>query len=209
MEERGLVGLKARTSDGEELGRISELVVDDASGAVTHVILERAEDLFEVPITAISLDRDVDYATFHADRSDEEPGDHAEDTIEPAGYAPQASNEEDYRHEGQLASAPQSEEEAQTPEDLVREDWENETHTPDSGYPRNDAYIDPETGEGGVESDIALLVDGTGLEVRSVTEGFVELGGSAPTPEELKAAVEDIMELYEVRGVDTADVDIG
>ena len=77
MEDRGLIGLEARTPDGEEIGRISELVTDEKSGALTHVVVEREEERFEVPITAISLDRDADFATFHADRSDEEPGDHA------------------------------------------------------------------------------------------------------------------------------------
>ena len=79
MESSGLVGLEARTPDGEEVGRISNVLTDEESGALTHVVIEREEERFEVPITAISLDRDTDFATFHADRSDEEPGDHAGD----------------------------------------------------------------------------------------------------------------------------------
>ena len=33
MQERGLIGLEARDAGGEELGRISELVIDETSGA--------------------------------------------------------------------------------------------------------------------------------------------------------------------------------
>jgi sporulation protein YlmC with PRC-barrel domain len=44
MEERGLVGLEARATDGEILGRISALITDERSGEVTHVIVERGEE---------------------------------------------------------------------------------------------------------------------------------------------------------------------
>src|SRR4051812_45825829 len=150
MEEQGLVGLAARVADGEEVGRISEVVVDERTGEVTHVIVEMDEDRrMEIPITALSLDPESDFATFHADPSDEEPGDHVGDAEEPQGYAPARDlGPEDRQHEGQLVGEPESDEEAQAEKDLVREDWEDETHTPtDSGYPRNDAYIDPESGQ--------------------------------------------------------------
>jgi hypothetical protein len=220
VEEKGLVGIEARTAEGEEVGRISEILTDEASGEVTHVVVEREDQRFEVPITAISLDAEADFATFHADRSDEEPGDHVEDEIEPEEAAPLESAVEDSRHEGQLVTEPNSDEEAQSEADLVREDWEDEASTPvDSGDPRTDAYIDPETGEAEVDpamnegeevgDDAAKLLDGTGLEVRAVKDGVVELAGSVPTRQDLKESVEELMGLDGVREVDTTDVDVG
>ena len=219
MEERSLVGLEARTAEGEEVGRISEVLTDEESGEVTHVVLERGDERFEVPVAALSIDEEADFATFHADRSDEEPGDHTGDEEEPEEYAPLESGEEDYRHEGQFTTEPESPEEAQAPEDLVREDWEDETYTPDSGYPRNDTYIDPDTGEEetdplmkdneGVEDDVADLLDGTELRVRSVKDGVVELTGTVRRREDLSESVEELMGLDGVLEVDTTDVDVG
>ncbi len=220
MEERGLVGIEARTADGDEVGRISEVLTDEESGEVTHVVVEREDQRFEVPITALSLDPETDFATFHADRSDEEPGDHVEDEVEPEETAPLESDVEYQRHEGQLVSEPESDEEAQSETDLVREDWEDESYTPaDSGYPRTDAYIDPETGEAevdpamnegeGVEDDAAKLLDGTGLEVRATKDGVVELTGAAPALQDLEESVKELMDLDGVREVDTTDVDVG
>ena len=219
MEERSLVGLEARTAEGEEVGRISEVLTDEESGEVTHVVLERGDERFEVPVAALSIDEEADFATFHADRSDEEPGDHTGDEENPEEYAPLESGEEDYRHEGQFTTEPESPEEAQAPEDLVREDWEDETYTPDSGYPRNDTYIDPDTGEEetdplmkdneGVEDDVADLLDGTELRVRSVKDGVVELTGAAGRQEDLAESVGELMGLDGVLEVDTTDVDVG
>jgi hypothetical protein len=208
VEERGLVGLEARTMDGTEVGRIAEVVTDEESGEVTHVVVEREEERFEVPISEISLDAGADFATFHADRSDEEP----------KGYAPGEPEEEDSEHEGQFAAEPESP--AQAEEDLeAREDWEDETYTPDSGYPRNDAYVDPETGEEvtdplieeneGLEDDVEDLLADTDLEVRSAEDGVVELTGAATTREDLDALVEEITGLDGVLEVDTTDVDVG
>lgn len=201
------------------MGRISEVILDD-EGAITHVLVEGEGGLIEVPITALTLDRDADFATFHADASDDEPGDHVGDEEAPGGYAPNESEVEDARHEGQLVTEPEDDQEAQSQADLVREDWEDETHTPvDSGYPRTDAYVDPDTGEeevdpalnegNGVEDEVARLVDGTGLRVNTVKDGVVELTGSAASREDLLGVVEEIMGLTGVREVDTTDVDVG
>ncbi len=220
MEERGLVGLEARTADGEEVGRISEVLTDEESGEATHVMVEREDQQFEVPITAISLDPEADFATFHADRSDEEPGDHTEDEVEPEEAAPLESAVEDRRHEGQLVTEPEADEEAQSEADLVREDWEDETHTPvDSGYPRTDAYIDPDTGEAEIDpamnegeelgDDVERLLDGTGLETRAVKDGVVELTGAVSSKQNLEEILEELMGLDGVQGVDTTDVDVG
>ncbi len=227
MEERGLVGLEARGADGVQIGRISEVITDEASGEVTHVLVEREEgEELEVPISALVLDPEADFATFHADPSDEEPGDHVEDEERPPGYAPAESDEpDDYEHEGQFVTTPQDPAEAQPPEDLVRESgeaggWEDEASTtPDSGYPRNDVYIDPDTGEEELdpslednetlEDDVEDLINGTELEVRAVNEGVVELTGSVATRQDLEEIVQEIMGLDDVLDVDTTDVDIG
>lgn len=223
MEERGLVGLEARTADGAEVGRISEVVTDEESGEVTHVVVERDEERFEVPITALSLDPDADFATFEADASDEEPGDHTGDEAEPEDYyAPDDiddEDEEDFEHEGQLVTEPEDGHDPSSEEDLeAREDWEDHSYTPDSGYPRNDVYIDPDTGEeeidplleenDDVKDDVEDLLDGTSLEVRSVREGVVELTGTAATQDDLEETVREVMGLDEVLEVDTTDVEV-
>jgi sporulation protein YlmC with PRC-barrel domain len=226
MEERSLVGLEARTEDGTEVGRISEVVTDERTGEVTHVVVEtEEEELIEVPITALVLDPEADFATFHADPSDEEPGDHVGDAEVPESYAPAESDVEDYRHEGQFVTTPVDPVEAQPPEELDREaaqagGWEDEGSTsPESGYPRNDVYIDPDTGEEVVDplmeeseslqDDVEALLVGTDLRVRSVKEGVVELTGVASTQEDLDASVDEVMSLDGVLDVDTTDVDVG
>jgi hypothetical protein len=225
LQERGFIGLEARAADGTEFGRIAEVVADEESGEVTHVVVEtESGERLEAPITGLSLDPDADFATFVADASDVEPGDHTGDEAEPeVDYAPDDVDEraeEDYEHEGQFVTEPQDQDEAQTEEDLkAREDWEDEAYTPDSGFPRNDVYVDPDTGEEevdpllqeneGVEDDVADLLDGTGLQVRSVSDGVVELTGAMATKEDLADVVREIMGLEEVLEVDTTDVDAG
>lgn len=224
MQEPSLTGLEARAADGTEIGRIADVVEDEESGEVTHVVVEteRGEQL-EVPISRLFLDPDADFATFHADASDEEPGDHVEDREEPQGYAPDDLDEEsaeDYEHEGQFVTEPADNEDAGTDEDLEsREDWEDESYTSDSGYPRNDVYIDPDTGQeevdpllsnvDSVQHDVAELLDGTNLRVGTVREGVVELTGAAATQEDLDEVEREVMGLDEVLDVDTTDVDVG
>jgi hypothetical protein len=222
LQERGLIGLEARAADGTEVGRIVDVVSDEESGEVTHVLVEtEGGEWLEVPITGISLDPDADFATFEADPSDEEPGDHTGDEVQPEDdYAPDDEDEDDYEHEGQLVTEPEDPEVTQPEEDLAaREDWEDESYTPDSGYPRNEVYVDPDTGEEeidpllkenkDVKDDVADLLDGTDLEVRSVKDGVVELAGAVATREDLEEIVREIMGLDEVIEVDTTDVDVG
>ncbi len=224
MQERSLIGLEARAADGTEFGRIAEVVTDEENGEVTHVIVETEEgEQLEVPITDLFLDPDADFATFRADASDVEPGDHTDDEVEPEDYAPgeiDDDGEEDYEHEGQFVTVLEDENEAKHVEDLkTREDWEDDSYTSDSGYPRNDVYIDPDTGEEEVDPllsnnedlhhDVAELLDGTELEVRSVREGVVELTGAATTQGDLDEAVREIMGLDGILEVDTTDVDVG
>jgi PRC-barrel domain len=224
LQERGFVGLEARAADGTEVGRIADVVEDEESGEVTHVVVEtEGGEWLEVPITSLYLDPDADFATFEADASDDEPGDHTDDEAEPEGYAPDDLDEEsaeDYEHEGQFVTKPEDNEDAGTDEDLEsREDWEDESYTSDSGYPRNDVYIDPDTGQEevdpllsnieSVEHDVADLLDGTNLQVGTVREGVVELTGAATSQEDLKEVEHEIMGLDEVLEVDTTDVDVG
>jgi hypothetical protein len=226
LEEQGLIGLEARTQDGTEVGRVLEVLTDEATGNVTHVLVETdEEERLEIPIGELDLDPDADFATFHADPSDEEPGDHLGDAERPEGYAPSQSEVEDYEHEGQFATTPTDPDEAQAPEDLDREadeagGWQDEaTNTVDSGYPRNDVYIDPDTGEEELdpamednetlEDDVEDLVNGTELDVRAVKDGVVELSGRAATQEDLDESVREILGLDGVLDVDTTDVDVG
>ncbi len=227
MEERGLVGLEARAADGEVLGKISGVITDEGSGEVTHVIVERGEEeQVEMPISSLTLDPEVDFARFHADPSDEEPGDHLGDAERPEGYAPaQSDAPNDYEHEGQFVTTPTDPDEAQSPEELERQaseasGYEDEgTNTADSGYPRNDTYINPDTGEEELDpamkdnetlaDDVADLINGTELEVRATKDGVVELTGRIATQEDLEGMIEEVMGLDGVLEVDTTDVDIG
>lgn len=226
MEEKGLVGLEARTQDGTEVGRVLEVLTDEATGDVTHVVVETdEEERVEIPIGDLDLDPDADFAIFHADPSDEEPGDHLGDAERPEGYAPAQSDVEDYEHEGQFVTTPTDPDEAQSPADLDREadeagGWADESNTTvDSGYPRTDVYIDPDTGEEELdpamednetlEDDVEDLVNGTELEVRAVREGVVEMRGRAATQEDLDESVREILGLDGVLDVDTTDVDVG
>jgi sporulation protein YlmC with PRC-barrel domain len=225
LQERSLIGLEARAADGSEVGRIADLIEDEESGEVTYVVVETERgEWLEVPITGLSLDPDADFATFEADASDEEPGDHKGDEAEPEDYyAPDdidEEDEEDFEHEGQLVTEPEDGHDPNSEEDLeAREDWEDHSYTSDSGYPRNDVYIDPDTGKeeidplleenDDVKDDVEDLLDGTSLEVHSVREGVVELTGTAATQDDLEEAVREIMGLEEVLEVDTTDVDVG
>ena len=231
MEERGLVGIEARTADGDAFGRISEVVVDE-DGAITHVIVERDDggpdvEMVEVPITSLSLDRDVDFATFHADPSDDEPGDHLGDEEVSQGYAPNQSDaKEDTEHDGQFVTTPTDPDEAVSLDAQTSTEadeaggWQDEEFTTDdSGYPRTDVYIDPDTGEEEVDpllrenvtlkDDVDDLIVETTLRARRAQDGVVELTGSAATQEDLDAVVREIMGLEEVRDVDTTEVEVG
>ena len=224
MDERGLVGIEARTADGTGIGRISEVIVDE-DGAITHVLVEREGERFEVPITSLSLDRDADFATFHADASDDEPGDHVGDEEEIQGYAPNQSDVDDREHDGQFVTTPTDpdeavslDEEASTEADQAGGWQDEDSTTVESGYPRTDAYINPDTGDEEVDpllkenetlkDDVDDLTVDTGLRARRAQDGIVELTGSVTTREDLDGIVQEIMGLEEVREVDTTDVDV-
>jgi hypothetical protein len=225
LQDSGLVGLEARDAGGAVFGRIVQEITDEASGELTHALVETEEgDEMEVPISDLTIDPEADYATFHADASDEGPGDHVDDVERPQGYAPSQGDVDDAEHDGQFVAEPVDPDEAISPEEAQREadeagGWQDEDSTSaDSGYPRNDAYIDPDTGH--VEVDPALkdnetladdvedLIDGTDLAVRAARDGVVELSGSIPSQGDLEAAIAEIMTLDGVLEVDTTDVDV-
>ncbi|MCA3749482.1 MAG: hypothetical protein IN808_10145 [Rubrobacter sp.] len=207
MEEHRLTGLEARTPEGEPVGRVVEAVREEGVGVVTRVVVERDGERFEVPVTDISVDWEEEFVTL---RTEEE--------VE--GYSPSRGGAGDRPHEGQFVTGPVSASEAEAPEELAREDWEDEGSTSaDSGYPRTDAYIDPDTGEEEVEprmqesedlrAEVEELLADTDLEVASIRDGVVELTGSIPTQEDLEAIVEELMGMPEVLEVDTTDVEVG
>ena len=225
MEERGLVGIEARAADGSGIGRISEVIVDE-DGAITHVLVEREGERFEVPIASLTLDRDADFATFHADASDDEPGDHVGDEEEIQGYSPNQSDVDDSEHEGQFVTTPTDpdeavslDEEASTEADEAGGWQDEDSTTVESGYPRTDAYIDPDTGDEEVDpllkenetlkDDVDDLTVDTGLRARRAQDGIVELTGSVNTREDLDGIVREIMGLDDVLEVDITDVDVG
>lgn len=226
MEERGLIGIEARDASGEELGRISEVVTDERSGEVTHVLVERDGESLEVPIARLVLDPEADFATVSADASDDEPRDHVGDEVEPEGYAPAESGVDDHRHEGQLVAEPTDPSETPPQQDLDRESggadgWQDEDSTPaDSGYPRTDAYIDPETGETtesypeagdarSLEEAVEQVLEDTGLRLVSAEDGVVELAGNVPDGAELDRVAARIMALEEVFEVNAGAVSVG
>jgi sporulation protein YlmC with PRC-barrel domain len=222
LQERSLIGLEARAADGSEIGRIADVVEDEESDEVTHVVVEtESGEWLEVPITDLFLDPDADFAIFEADASDEEPGDHTGDEAEPDHYYAPDDIEEDekgFEPEGQLVTEPEDGHDPSSEDLEAREDWEDYSYTSDSGYPRNDVYIDPDTGDeeidplleenDDVKDDVEDLLDGMSLEVRSVREGVVELTGTAATQDDLEEAVREIMGLEEVLEVDITDVDV-
>jgi sporulation protein YlmC with PRC-barrel domain len=228
VEGRGLVGLEARGGDGSVLGRISDVITDEESGEVTRVVVQReGGEQTEVPIFDVTLDSEADVAGFHADLSDEVPGDRLGDEEVPQGYAPSRPDApEDSEHEGQFVTTPQDPAEAVLPEEeeaieaAEASGWEDEASNPaDSGYPRTDRYVDPDTGEEELdprlednetlEDDVEDLLADTDLEVRSVKDGIVELSGAAATREDLDEVVQEIMGLDGALEVDTTDVDVG
>lgn len=223
MQESRLIGLEAREADGTVFGRITAELPDEESGELTYVLVKtEAGDEVEIPISTLTVDDEADYATFHADPSDDEPGDHVDDEERPAGYAPSQGDVQDNEHDNQLVTEPTDAHEAASPEDVQREagGWEDEeSTTAESGYPRNDAYIDPDTGDVEVDpaladnetlvDDVADLIDGTELEVRATREGVVELSGASSSREDLEAAIAEIMGLDGVLDVDTTDVAVG
>ncbi len=218
MDAEDLFGLQARLADGTRFGRITEVFFDEETGEVSYVVVERGEESFEVPIASVSLDPEADFAVFHADRSDVGPNDHVGDENEEhVGYAPAKWEEQESAQEASFYSPIEDPDgEAVGPAERAREDWEDASFDPGSGYPRNDAYIDPVTGEEeidplvrddeGLADEVEELLDGTGLRARSVVGGSVEIEGRAASPEDLERLIAELEGLVGVSEVDATDV---
>ena len=230
MDGQGLIGLEAWAPDGTALGRVTEVLTgedDDGVVVVTHVVVESDGEYRELPFSSVDLDPQVDFGTLRPDAFDDEPGEHEGEEVTPQGYSPARPlyGHDDEEHDNQFVTSPRDPAEASSPEDMVRESgeaggWQDEaSNTVESGYPRNDAYIDPDTGEevqepllkenDGLADDIADLVSDTSVEVVGEVEGVVQLSGSVGSQEDLEEIVSEIMAQPEVQGVDTVDVDVG
>ena len=229
MDGQGLIGLEARAPDGTTLGRVMEVLTgeDDGVIVVTHVVVESDGEYQELPFSSVDLDAEADFGTFRADEFDDEPGEHEGEELRPAGYAPNKPffGPDDTPHDGQFVTSPRDPDEAASPADIDREGdeaggWQDEgSNTVESGYPRNDVYIDPDTGDeiqepglkenDGLADDIADLVVDTGVEVAGEVDGVVQLRGSAGSREDLESMISEIMAQTGVLGVDAADVEVG
>ncbi len=230
VDGQGLIGLEARASDGTVLGRVTEVLTgedDDGVVGITHVVVEKDGEYQELPFSSVDLDPEADFGTFEAGAFDDGPGEHEGEEIRPAGYAPNKPffGPDDSRHEGQFVTTPEDPSEMPPPEDLDREageagGWEDEgSTTADSGYPRNDVYIDPDTGDEvqdplmkdneSLEDEVADLLADTGVGVRQAIEGVVELYGSVETAEDLEEIKAELMAHPGVREIDSDFVDVG
>jgi hypothetical protein len=105
---------------------------------------------------------------------------------------------------------------------VAREDWEDESYEPDSGYPENDAFVDEQTGEetdayrdgDDLRADVTEVLDSTevyddtGIRLRWIVGTVVVLRGTAASREDLDAVVAEILDLEGVADVDVTDVDV-
>lgn len=231
MDGQGLIGLEAWAPDGTVLGRVTEVITgedEDGVVVVTHVVVESNGEYRELPISSVDLDPEADFGAFRPDAFDDEPGEHEDEQIRPEGYAPNKPffGPDDSPHEGQFVTAPTDEHEAADPAQVASTEageasaWEDEgSTTVDGGYPRNDVYIDPDTGEEvqdpllkeneTLEDEVADLLADTGVRVRQAIDGVVELYGSVEAPEDLEEIRAELLAHPGVVEVDGDDVDVG
>ncbi|HEV2744747.1 MAG TPA: PRC-barrel domain-containing protein [Rubrobacter sp.] len=225
MEIESFLGLEVRTSDGTDLGRVTDVITDRATGEVTHLLLKSGGVDAEVSVSAVSLDEDGEFATYSPDASDVEPGDHAGDEYKPQGYSPvweATPDEEEYGRLGQFVHLEDLDEPPASPAQEAREDWEDESYEPDSGYPENETFVDEQTGEeteayrGGddLRADVGEVLDSTevydetGIRLQRIVGAVVVLEGEAASREDLDFVVAEILDLDGVADVDTTDVDV-
>ncbi len=224
-EAENFLGLEVRANDGTDLGRVTDVLTDRATGEVTHLVLERGGVDAEVSLSAVAIDEDGEFATYSPDASDVEPGDHAGDEYKPGGYSPvweAMPDQEDYARQGQFVHVGDLDEPPVSPAQEAREDWEDESYKPDSGYPENETFVDEQTGEetdayrdgGDLRADVAEVLDSTevydatGIRLRRIVGTVVVLGGAAASREDLDGVVGEILDLDGVADVDTTDVDV-
>ena len=225
MEGESFLGLEVRASDGTNLGRVTDVITDRATGEVTHLVLEWGVVNVEVAVSAVALDEDVEFATYSPDASDVGPGDHVDDEYKPGGYSPVwevTPAQDDYERQGLFVHVRDLDEPPASPAQVAREDWEDESYEPDSGYPENETFVDEQTGEetetyrdgddlrADVEEvlDSTEVYDDTGIRLRRIVGTVVVLGGAAASRVDLDAVVAEILDLDDVADVDTTDVDV-
>jgi len=225
VERENFLGLEVRANDGTDLGRVTDVIADEETGELTHLVLERGGVDAEVAVSAVALDEDGEFATYIPDASDVEPGDHAGDKYEPEGYSPvweALPAEEDQERQGQFVHLGDLDEPPVSPAQEAREDWEDESYEPDSGYPENDAFVDEQTGEetdayrdgDDLRADVTEVLDSTevyddtGIRLRRIVDTVVVLEGAAASREDLDAVVAEILDLDGVADVDVTDVDV-
>lgn len=225
MERETFLGLEVRADDGSDLGRVTDVIADGATGEVTHLVLEWGGVDTEVEVSAVAFDEDGEFATYSPDASDVEPGDHVGDKYEPEGYSPLWATlpaQEDHERQGQFVHLGDLDEPPVSPAQEAREDWEDESYEPDSGYPENDAFVDEQTGEetdayrdgDDLRADVTEILDSTevyddtGIRLRWIVGTVVVLGGAAASREDLDAVVAEILDLEGVADVDVTDVDV-
>lgn len=223
MEAESFLGLEVRANDGTDLGRVTDVITDGATGEVTHLVLESSGVDAEVAVSTVALDEDGEFATYSPDASDVEPGDYVNDEYKPEGYSPvweATPDEEEYGRQGQFVHKGDLDEPPVSPAQEAREDWEDEAFEPDSGYPENETFIDEQTGEeteayrdgDDLRADVAEILDSTevydntGIRLRRIVGTVVVLGGAAASREDLDAVVAEIRDLDGVADVDTTDV---
>ena len=225
MEAESFLGLGVRAGDGTDLGRVTDVITDQATGEVTHLVVESGGVEAQVAASIVIIDEDGEFATYSPDASDVEPGDHVDDELKPEGYSPAWAATPDledharlglFVHLGDLDGPPAS------PAQEAREDWEDEAFEPDSGYPENDAFVDEQTGEeteayragDDLRADVEEILDSTevyddtGIQLRGIFGTVVVLGGTAASREDLDAVVAEILDLDGVADVDATDVDV-
>lgn len=225
MEGERFKGLEVRANDGTDLGRVTDVITDRATREVTHLVLESGGVEAQVAISVVTFDEDEEFATYSPDASDVEPGDHVDDEYKPEGYSPAwaaTPDQDDYERLGQFVHVGDLDDPPASAAQEASEDWEDESYEPDSGYPKNDAFVDEQTGEetytyrGGddLRADVAEVLDSTevyddtGIRLRQIVGTVVVLGGVAAAREDLDAVVAEILDLDGVADVDTTDVDV-
>ena len=225
VHEEVFLGLEVRANDGTDLGRVTYVITDGATGEVTHLVLEWGGVQAQVAVSVVTLDADGEFATYSPDASDVGPGDHAGDEHKTEGYSPAwaaVPDQDDHERLGQFVHVGDLDEPPASPAQEAREDWEDESYEPDSGFPENEAFIDERTGEeteayragDDLWSDVTEVLDSTevradtGIRLRRLAGTVVALGGYAASREALDAVVAEVMDLDGVADVDTTDVDV-
>jgi sporulation protein YlmC with PRC-barrel domain len=88
VEGESFLGLQVRANDGTDLGRVTDVITDRATGDVTHLVLKSGGVDAQVAVSVVTFDEEGEFAIYSPDASDVEPGDHVDDGYKPHGYSP-------------------------------------------------------------------------------------------------------------------------